>query len=305
VADSKNNRIQKFYSNGTFVKKWGSEGTGDGEFQRIHDLDFDPLEKRLYVSDRDGNRIQVFDKNGTFLFKWGSKGTANGQFTIPYSVDVDSQDNVWVTDRGNHRIQKFDKDGNFLFKFGNPDTHPSSATGKFDNPRQAAVDKDVKFIYVADSKNNRIQKFYSNGTFVKKWGKFGSHIGEFHNPEGIAIDSKFFVYVTDKLNNRVQKFSPDGTFIRQWGKSGSGIGEFQGPKGIAIESGDFILVADWFNHRIQKFTNSGDFIREWGGVDTSGLDLTKFVQGPEVIAIDSNDNNYVTNKMAGFQMDIK
>ena len=53
-----------------FVKKWGSRGTGDGQFLRIHDIDFNPSETRLYAIDRDGNRIQVFDKNGTFLFKW-------------------------------------------------------------------------------------------------------------------------------------------------------------------------------------------------------------------------------------------
>ena len=28
-----------------FVKKWGSKGTADGQFQRPHDLDFDPAEK--------------------------------------------------------------------------------------------------------------------------------------------------------------------------------------------------------------------------------------------------------------------
>src|ERR671911_342517 len=101
-----------------FVKKWGSKGTGDGQFQRPHDLDFDPTEKYLYTVDRDGNRIQVFDKDGNFIKKWGSQGTENGQFTIPYGVDVDSKGDVWVADRGNDRVQKFDKDGNFLFKFG-------------------------------------------------------------------------------------------------------------------------------------------------------------------------------------------
>ena len=99
-----------------FVKKWGSKGTGDGQFQRVHDLDFDPTEKYLYTIDRDGNRVQVFDKDGNFIKKWGSKGTGDGQFTVPYSVDVDSKGDVWVADRGNHRIQKFDKDGNFLFQ---------------------------------------------------------------------------------------------------------------------------------------------------------------------------------------------
>ena len=32
VADSGNNRIQKFDSNGTFITKWGSTGTADGQF---------------------------------------------------------------------------------------------------------------------------------------------------------------------------------------------------------------------------------------------------------------------------------
>ena len=169
--------VQETY---VFVRKWGSHGTGDGQFQRVHDVEFDPSEKYVYTTDRDGNRVQVFDKNGTFLFKWGSKGIGDGQFTVPYSVDADSKGNVWVSDRGNHRIQKFDKVGHFLFKFGNTDGHPSSALGKFDNPRQVAVDKDVKFLYVADSKNNRIQKFYTNGTFVKSWGSKGTGDGQFN-----------------------------------------------------------------------------------------------------------------------------
>ena len=124
-----------------FIKKWGSEGSGNGEFQRIHDLDFDLSEKYLYVVDRDGNRIQVFDKNGTFIKKWGSEGSGEGEFKVPYSVDVDSQGDVWVADRNNNRIQKFDKDGKFLFKFGSP----GSGNGEFNLPRQIAVDEMFNF----------------------------------------------------------------------------------------------------------------------------------------------------------------
>ena len=43
-----------------YVRGWGSEGYGDGQFHRIHDLDFDPSENLLYVVDRDNHRIQVF-----------------------------------------------------------------------------------------------------------------------------------------------------------------------------------------------------------------------------------------------------
>src|SRR5262245_52930960 len=65
------------------MKVWGSKGTGNGQFQRPHDLDFSNDEKDLYSVDRDGNRIQVFDKNGTFLFKWGKLETAEGDMHIP------------------------------------------------------------------------------------------------------------------------------------------------------------------------------------------------------------------------------
>ena len=103
-------------------------GTGDGQFLRIHDIDFNPSETRLYVIDRDGNRIQVFDKNGTFLFKWGSKGPGDGQFTVPYSVDVDAHGNVWVADRENHRIQEFDKDGSSFLNLVRLALNPDNST---------------------------------------------------------------------------------------------------------------------------------------------------------------------------------
>ena len=66
-----------------YIKKWGFKGTGDGQFQRVHDFYFDfQTEKYLYTVDRDGNRIQVFDKNGNFIKKWGFKGTGDGEFNI-------------------------------------------------------------------------------------------------------------------------------------------------------------------------------------------------------------------------------
>ena len=282
-----------------FVRKWGSHGTGDGQFQRVHDLAFDSSEKRLYVSDRDGNRIQVFDKNGTFLFKWGSKGTGDGQFTVPYSVDVDSQGNVWVADRGNHRIQKFDGDGNFLFKFGNTDGHPSSALGKFDNPRQVSVDKDVKFLYVADSKNNRVQKFDTNGNFVKSWGSKGTGDGQFDLPISLIIDSKGNIIVNDLGNSHVQKFDTNGKLLLKFGSTGKGNGQFSAMEHTAVDKFDNIYVNDpqsgpsgSGNPRVQKFDTNGNFITKWGSY---GSGDGQFVD-PEHLTVDSEGNVYVSDR---------
>ena len=56
-----------------FNFKWGSEGTGDGQFLRPHDVNFDSKGK-VYVSDRDRNDIQKFTQNGTFPHKVGFRG---------------------------------------------------------------------------------------------------------------------------------------------------------------------------------------------------------------------------------------
>ena len=74
-------------------------------------------------------------------------------------------------------------------------------------------------VYVADTGNDRIQKFYfsSNcllGTlitdgicFARMWGSFGSGNGNFSSPSPIAVDSSSGnVYVSDKGNSRIQVF---------------------------------------------------------------------------------------------------
>jgi NHL repeat len=65
VTDSGNNRIQKFDSNGNFITKWGTNGTGDGQFNAPLSTAIDSSGK-VYVADFRNNRIQVFSiANGT------------------------------------------------------------------------------------------------------------------------------------------------------------------------------------------------------------------------------------------------
>ena len=60
------------------------------------------------------NRVQVFTKEGKFLFKWGSSGSGDGEFNIPWGIDIDKHGDVYVADWRNDRIQKFAPDGRFL-----------------------------------------------------------------------------------------------------------------------------------------------------------------------------------------------
>jgi DNA-binding beta-propeller fold protein YncE len=276
------------------VKEWGSEGDGDGQFARPHDLDFSPSEDKLYIVDRDNNRIQVFDKNGTFLFKWGSEGNGDGEFTLPYGLDVDKEGNVWVADRGNNRIQKFNAQGDFLFGFGSEGRDP----GQFKTLRHVAVDDALKYVYAVDSDNNRIQKFDINGTLVKSIGRLGNTSGQFNIPITAVIDSDGDLYVNERGNERVQKLNPEGDPILMWGSRGPGKNQFCHSEHLAIDKFDNIYVADpqsdpGCSHQaaVKKFDNQGNFITSWRVLPAGerGAD-------PEHLAVDSEGNVYLSER---------
>jgi len=160
----------------------------------------------------------------------------------------------------------------------------------FSSPTGIAVDGSGN-VYVADTDNDRIQKFSSNGTFLTKWGSSGTGDGQFKSPRGIAIDGSDNVYVSDEQNCRIQKFSSNGTFLTKWGSSGSGDGQFQFPDGIAIDSSGNVYVADGANYRIQKFSSDGSFLAKWGSYGSGDGQF----KDPTGIAIDGSGNVYVAD----------
>jgi DNA-binding beta-propeller fold protein YncE len=213
VSDTLNNRIQKFDSDGNFITKWGSPGSGDGEFYRPFGISIDLSSGYVYIVDSLNLRIQKFDSDGNFITKWGSPGIGDGEFTKrsekantygPKCIALDSEGNVYVSDSANDRIQKFDSNGKFITKWGSP----GSGDGEFYRPFGITVDSKLSYVYVSDFSNHRIQKFDSDGNFITKWGSPGIGDGQFKSPYGIALDSKGYVYVSDFNNNRIQVFAP-------------------------------------------------------------------------------------------------
>jgi sugar lactone lactonase YvrE len=89
-GEKTNARIVKFSKDGTFIKTWGKEGKGQGEFDEPHGLAMDSA-GRLFVADRANSRIQIFDQDGKFLAEWR-------QFGRPSGVAIDKNDVLYVAD---------------------------------------------------------------------------------------------------------------------------------------------------------------------------------------------------------------
>ncbi|MFX0210840.1 MAG: 6-bladed beta-propeller, partial [Candidatus Hodarchaeota archaeon] len=160
VADTYNHRIQVFDANGNFIRKWGSNGTADGQFIRPHGIKIDS-NGLIYVTDYWNHRIQVFDANGNFITKWGSEGLEDGQFSYPPRIEVDSSGYKYVTDTYNHRIQVFDTDNTFIGKWGSE----GSSDGQFSSPWGIALNSQG-LIYIVDRSNDRVQVFRSSISFI-------------------------------------------------------------------------------------------------------------------------------------------
>jgi hypothetical protein len=132
VADSFNHRIQKFNSSGVFQLKWGSNGSGDGQFSDPRGVAVD-ASGSIFVVDTYNHRIQRFNSSGVFQEKWGSNGSGDGQCACPQGMAIDGSGTIYVAERDNHRVQKFTRTAGGTVTFTNVLGGAVSAVVQADN----------------------------------------------------------------------------------------------------------------------------------------------------------------------------
>ncbi|WP_342304162.1 hypothetical protein [Methanolobus sp. ZRKC5] len=268
-----------------FVTKWGSEGTGNGEFDYCRDVGVDQ-NGNVYVLDR--NRVQKFDSGGTFITSWsipyygygiaddiynvvavamadpygayngvivydlnGNQLSNTASFATPiYDVATDQNGYLYLTDSVNHLVKKYNI--NCVYT-GTQWGGLGTVAGKFDHPSGIATDSNG-YVYVADMGNNRIQKFSGSGTFIRSIP--GYPPWTFSTPYGMNADSEGNVFVSDRDNHRILRFDTNGLHELAWGSEGSSDGQFERPWGIGVSPDGCVYVADEENNIIQKFNET-------------------------------------------------
>ena len=153
VADDRNHRIQILNPDLTFHSKFGSKGSGNGQFNHPWDIAFDST-GNAYVADKDNHHIQVFTEEGRYVRQFGKEGSGDGELNAPSSVAIGNDDVLYVTEYGNHRVSVFTFEGEFLTSFGKQGNEPR----QFYNPRGITVDKSG-VVYISDSDNDSVKLF--------------------------------------------------------------------------------------------------------------------------------------------------
>jgi peptidylamidoglycolate lyase len=151
-----NTRVVKFDAEGNYLMRWGERGDGSGNetrpgyFNTVHGLAVDPVDRRVYVSDRLNRRIQVFDENGEFLDMWW----IGHRPAHIYQLYMGADRTLWGADAGTHKMVQWDRDGRFQQAWG----FLSESPGGLWCNHAISVDEEGN-VYTADVCSGRAQKF--------------------------------------------------------------------------------------------------------------------------------------------------
>ncbi|KAI6660111.1 PKD domain-containing protein [Oopsacas minuta] len=148
-----------------------------------------------------------------------------------------------------------------------------SEKGELYNPSGLALDGDK--IYIADTENNRIQIFSTEGKFIHEFGK-----EQLNYPRDIALNKKW-VFISDWRLNTISKFSKTNYQLIKSFKEDVGA-----PCGLTTDTNGEVLVADSYNNRIAVFSSDLEYIRE------IGKDKLKYPQDVKI----NNNNIFVVDR---------
>ena len=191
VSEFAGHVVKKYSLQGDYLSKFGSRGSGDGQFIRPQGLCFNS-KGLLYVVDNSNCRVQVFRENNVFLFKFGSKGHNPGQFQGARYIAVDSSDQVYVTDWcDDGGICVFSEDGHFIKKIN------------YNKPYAIGI-APGDYIITDDHSNDFLTVFSPTHELVAKLGVRGKGKGQFGCILGIAINNSGTIFVTEYDNHRLQ-----------------------------------------------------------------------------------------------------
>jgi hypothetical protein len=224
-------QILKFMRDGRFLLQVGHPGKIEGSFSRTTlnrpaGFAFDEAAREVYVGDGiENKRVAVFDsETGAYKRHWGAYGHSTNEAPFP-TYDPSSP----------------------------PDT-------QFHTVSCVRIARDG-LVYVCDRKNDRVQVFKKDGTFVKEGFVSKSTLGE-----GSAWDVAFsndpqqrFLYVADGADQKVWVLRRDTLdVVSSVGAGGRWPGHFYGVGNIAVDSkGNLYTGETYEGKRLQKFVFKG------------------------------------------------
>lgn len=244
ISDTNHKQIQVFDGSGTFIFKFGKEGTGQGQFKFPYGIAGDK-DGNIYVADLYNGKISIFTSKGKFI-KYFQAANKADDFKGPGGLRI-YDNKLYVTDIPKNKVSIFDLSGKKLL-----DITTATAKGDTLNAPNAVTVDDDKNIYVSDTGNQRLVIYDKNGKFKRiiNGSINGKGESKFVNPRGIGIESNGTLLMVDNMTHFVYGFDKNGKQVFQFGGIGSDKGQFYLPNGLFVDDKGEVFITDTVNARV-------------------------------------------------------
>ncbi|SLM29560.1 exported hypothetical protein [Desulfamplus magnetovallimortis] len=208
--------VEKYASNGSLAStieiKTGYKPGDDNDFVDFVDIVF--FNDHLYVADQIHDIIYQITKDGEVItsFDVGNTDEAYHNDTgnnVITGMDIAPDGTIYIIGIIDNipMVAGYDLQGNRVVFWGGEGTNNGRfSTANGTPPADVAVDQSGD-IWVADTGNNRLQRFDNKGFWKETFGEQGSAPGKFSVIRGITFDQEDRLFVTESGNSRVQVFS--------------------------------------------------------------------------------------------------
>ena len=189
------------------LRKVGSQGSGDGQFQNPRGVAFD-CKNNLYVVDGNNHRIQKFDVRGNYLLDFGDRGVGDGQLSSPHGIAV-HDGRIYIADSGNKRVAVFQITGQFCLNIG------ERVLGI---PCDVTVNINNDMLLVAVYGQNCLNAFTLDGQSKGNFGKLQQNKRTVNDsimyPCGLTTDLNGFVLVSETCTKCIEVLDQDGNLVK-------------------------------------------------------------------------------------------
>lgn len=247
VADTGNDRVQKFDPDGAYLSEVGTFGWDPGQFSQPAGVAVGKAGLEVYVSDGRNNRIQIFSPHFRLL------GVVGGR-DVDGPIRLGNLGGIAVSEDGELYVSDTDADQVVQISNYSPVENQFGGFGygadRIRRPLGLAVGQKNQ-VYVCDSENDRIAVFDRYGNFSRSLAE-----GSLSEPAGVCVGPEDVLFVADKGHNRVVALdlrTGDVAALIGGPDAGQGPGAFKAPKDVAFGPGRVLFVLDGGNNRIQKF----------------------------------------------------
>lgn len=298
IADWNNHVIRGVRPGGTIFHAMGSGNHGDDSNGPVLSVNLNHPDGvavgpdgNVYVCSWHNWKIKAWDVNTGMVSS--PVGTDNGfagdggpateaRISLPSSVVWDPAGNMYISDQGNQRIRMVDAD-NLIWTFAGGETGYQDGIGeaaRFNSPTgtdaypggRIDISADGLFLYVADTRNNRIRRIEIATREVTTLGGTGEAgysgddgpvvAAQFNAPTDVECTESGDIYVADSNNHVIRMIAANGTVTTV---AGTGVPGFS-PSGTPArearldtpscvyfdERAQTLYISDTFNSQVKR-----------------------------------------------------